>query len=115
MRSSIQRPGQPAYRSPGDVTGTDATLELSCLSRERLAAMRQIEMRQIEMLARQAEQWLDTPLIDLDDQTPREASPSAEGRAKLEDALKIIEYLEEENPALQGTPGVWLIPISRST
>ncbi|MCB0046122.1 MAG: hypothetical protein KDD92_11880 [Caldilineaceae bacterium] len=72
-------------------------------------------MRQIEMLARQAEQWLDTPLIDLDDQTQREASPSAEGRAKLEDALKIIEYLEEENPALQGTPGVWLIPISRST
>ena len=139
-------PGEPSYRSLGDVTVTDSTLELSCLSRERLAAGRSLldallpgaiihrgdlfsevetkgdaapdaplaprlteidpAARQVEkeMLARQAEQWLETPIPSLDNRTPRNAAQTAEGRAQLEEVLKILEYLEEENPALRGTP-----------
>ncbi len=139
-------PGQPSYRSLGDVTVAVNTLELSCLSRERLAVGRslleellpgaithrgdvfsEIETKrdeapdapvaprlseidptarqvEIELLARQAEQWLETPIPGLDNRTPRKAAQTAEGRAQLEEILKIVEYLEEENPALRGTP-----------
>ena len=139
-------PGQPSYRSLGDVIVGGSKLELSCLSRERLAAGRslleallpntlihrgdvfsEIEMKrdegedrpvaprlteidpaarqvEIELLARQAEQWLETPVPGLDNRTPREAAQTAQGRAQLEEMLKIVEYLEEGNPAMQGTP-----------
>ena len=120
-----QGPGQPSYRSLGDVSLTATTLELSCQSRERLTAGRSLledllqdvvvhrgdtysdiiaerndapqasagprlaeidpaaRQVEIELLARQAEQWLDTPIPSLGPRTPREASQTPEGRAQL--------------------------------
>ena len=47
---------------------------------------------------------METPVPGLDNRTPRSAAQTAQGRAQLEEILKVIEYLEEENPTMQGTP-----------
>lgn len=40
--------------------------------------------------------WSDTPVETLDGKTPREAVSDPEGRAKVIDGLKIIEYHQTE-------------------
>ncbi len=139
-------PGEPSYLSLGDITVTRSSLQLECLSSERLAIGRRLleellaglivhrddsvtdlnradtqdsvapptpslrdtdpNARQVEfeLLARKAEQWLNTPVPALDNQTPREAARHAEGRARLEELLRVLEYYESDEGSMKQTP-----------
>lgn len=139
-------PGEPSYRTLGDITVTRSLLRLECLSFERLTLGRQLleellvglivhrddsvtdltvanaqdskspislplsqtdpSARQVEyeLMARKAEQWLNTPVPALDNQTPRQAARHAEGRAKLEELLKVLEYYERDDSSMKQTP-----------
>lgn len=57
-----------------------------------------------EMMARELQRWLETPVTSLNDQTPRQAAQNADGRALLKEMLKELEYLEAENPKRKNSP-----------
>ena len=42
-------------------------------------------------------EWLDSPIPALDGKTPRKAIRSKEGKRKVEDLLREMEYLHNEN------------------
>lgn len=65
---------------------------------------REAPLMEHEMMARQLEHWLETPVPGLNNQTPRQAAQSAEGRAMLREVLKQLEYLEAENPKRKNSP-----------
>lgn len=50
-----------------------------------------------ELLERELETWLSTPLPFLKNQTPQEAAKTEEGRAMLHEALKAMEYREDSS------------------
>jgi hypothetical protein len=62
---------------------------------------RQVEF---ELMAHEAERWLNTPVPALDNQSPRQAVRDAAGRAKVEELLKIMEYYESNDEVKQQTP-----------
>ena len=132
----------PQVRTLGDITLWPTRLELSCISRERLAVGKallsevldnlvrpykhdRIEPYDLEnpgpaagslppkpspapqlshdereaLLRRRSEEhsarWLETPLPALEDLSPRQASQTPEGRAKVIDLIKSMEYLDD--------------------
>jgi hypothetical protein len=135
-------PGEPTYRSLGDVLLWRSRMELRCVSRERLQAGKALlqeilgdlvrlhkrdriepldldvqapplrarrpsdapsptfsraerQALEQEMRARYTAQWLDTPIPALNDLSPRQALTTPEGRAKVIQLLKQMEYLED--------------------
>jgi hypothetical protein len=134
-----QGPGEPVYRSLGDVLLWKNRMELRCLSRERLRAGKallgdvlgglirahkrdRIEPLDLtappsadaspaveppalsraeraalerEMSERHTSEWLDAPLPALNDLSPRRAVYTPEGRARVIELLKRMEYLED--------------------
>jgi hypothetical protein len=144
-------PGEPAYRSLGDVLLWGNRMELRCLSRERLQAGKALlqeilgdlvrlhkrdriepfdldmeapervnrgqapppparrpssasasgfsraerQALEKEMRERYTAQWLNTPIPALNDLSPRQAVATPEGRAKVIQLLKSMEYLED--------------------
>lgn len=63
--------------------------------------IRQVEL---ELLEREAEKWLNTPLPALDNQSPLEAVQHPDGRAKVEELLKPVEYYQEGGSTLTDSP-----------
>ncbi|MBV7338990.1 MbcA/ParS/Xre antitoxin family protein [Chloroflexi bacterium TSY] len=51
---------------------------------------------QNELMAREMENWLETPIPQLGNLAPREAAKTPEGRMNLIEILKTLEYLEGE-------------------
>ncbi len=135
-------PGEPVYRSLGDVLLWKNRMELQCVSRERLQAGKallqeilgdlgrlhkrdriepfDLDMQSLppparppfpahsprlshaerqalekEMRERYTAQWLDTPIPVLGDLSPCQAVVTPEGRAKVIQLLKSMEYLED--------------------
>jgi hypothetical protein len=139
-------PGSPLFRNLGDLSVGRQTLQLDCLSRERLALGRRLleellnglivhkqdtftafdletsapasappaharplmdpGARQVErqLLEREAQKWLNTPVPALDNQTPLQAVQHPDGRAKLEELLKVAEYHQDGDSMLKGSP-----------
>lgn len=72
--------------------------------RERLThdpAARQVEL---ELLEREAERWLNTPVPALDNRSPLEAVQHPDGRAKVEEMLKTVEYYQDDRSTLKDSP-----------
>jgi len=150
-------PGMPDFRTLGDLFLGKKKLTLSCLSRERLEAGKQLlieiledkiqhpqdhiedfkqplddsdlmdeddspafegkdnkeeemdgefEIVEQEMIERETLRWLDTP--NQKGVTPRQSAQTSEGRDELQEALKRIEYLEEEALRLGKRPSMRL-------
>ncbi len=53
------------------------------------------EMLKKKYLEDHYRKWVDMPLSFLDGMTPREASKTEEGKAKLKELLKVVENAEE--------------------
>jgi len=142
--SWTEGPGMPDYKTLGDLHLNKKGLTLSCMSRERLEAGKQLlieilddkinhaqdrfeefkqqldesdlmdedeypalegdhgeeemdnesEIVEQELIERETLRWLDTP--DQKGVTPRQAAQTPEGREELQEALKSLEFLEEE-------------------
>lgn len=135
-------PGEPAYRSLGDVLLWKNRMELQCVSRERLQAGKALlqevlgdlvrphkrdriepfnldtsapppparrpspahgpalshaerQALEQEMRERYTAEWLDTSIPALNDLSPRQAVATPEGRAKVIQLLKSMDYLED--------------------
>ncbi len=65
---------------------------------------RESRLVQNELLAREIEKLLNTPMSKLDHQTPRDAAKTPAGRAALEELFKAMEYLEQGDPSRSQTP-----------
>jgi uncharacterized protein (DUF2384 family) len=57
----------------------------------------------LEELESRAREWLDSPIAGFGNQTPRQAVKTAVGRGWVEDALKAMEYVQEQYKE-QGKP-----------
>ncbi len=139
-------PGNPSYRSLGDLYVGPQMLRLDCLSRERLVLGRQLleellddliahqqdtftafdleaiaqhpsppppalsttdpNARQVELelLEREAQKWLNTPIPMLDNQSPLAAVQHPDGRAKVVEMLKSVEYYQDDRSTLKDSP-----------
>ena len=62
---------------------------------------RQVE---IELLARVAEAWLESPHAQARQPDAARAAKTAAGRAQLEEVFKAFEYFQEEDPSMRNTP-----------
>jgi hypothetical protein len=62
---------------------------------------RQVER---ELLEREAQKWLNTAIPLLDNQTPLQAVQHPEGRAKVEELLKAVEYHQDSSSTLMDLP-----------
>ena len=90
--------------------GLEEALEEGSWSEEHLPGAREPEdlppevSRRIllDFLEDHYQSWVDTPLPALKGKTPREASSTEEGRAMLEEVLKVIENLEERRRKEEG-------------
>lgn len=134
-------PGEPEFRTLGDLYLCREDLTLTCMSRQRLEAgkkllkmilgrriqhqqdefkdleesldelnmegepepvvweseedMEEAELVEDEMIDRATQRWLDSP--DKRGITPRQAAQTPEGRKDLLEAMKILEYLEDQS------------------
>jgi hypothetical protein len=59
---------------------------------------RQVEL---ELLEREAQKWLNTPVPALDNQSPLEAVKHPDGRAKVVEMLKTVEYYQDDRSTLK--------------
>jgi hypothetical protein len=57
-----------------------------------------------ELLEREAQKWLNNPVPALDNQTPLQAVQHPDGRAKVEEMLKTVEYYQEGGSTLKDSP-----------
>jgi hypothetical protein len=64
-------------------------------------AARQVEL---EMLGREAQKWLNTPIPALDNQSPLAAVQHPDGRAKVVEMLKTVEYYQDDSSTLKDSP-----------
>ena len=62
---------------------------------------RQVEL---EMLEREAQKWLNTPVPALDNQSPLAAVQHPDGRAKVVEMLKTVEYYQDDSSTLKDSP-----------
>ena len=62
---------------------------------------RQVER---ELLEREAQKWLNTPVPALDNQSPLQAVQHPDGRAKVEELLKVVEYYQDDSSTLRDSP-----------
>ena len=62
---------------------------------------RQVER---ELLEREAQKWLTTPVPALDNQSPLQAVQHPDGRAKVEELLKVVEYYQDDGSTLRDSP-----------
>ena len=62
---------------------------------------RQVER---ELLEREAQKWLTTPVPALDNQSPLQAVQLPDGRAKVEELLKVVEYYQDDGSTLRDSP-----------
>ena len=64
-------------------------------------AARQVEL---EMLGREAQKWLNTPIPALDNESPLAAVQHPDGRAKVVEMLKTVEYYQDDSSTLKDSP-----------